>query len=168
MLVVLVLALLVFASTRPDTFSVQRSVTVKVPPEKLFASINDFHNWRAWSPYEKMDPAMKRTFTGASSGKGAGYAWEGNSDVGAGTMEITESTPSSKIIIALHFTRPFEGHNIVEFTLEPQGESTKVTWAMYGPMHFAAKVIGVFFSMDTMIGKQFEEGLANLGTPAAK
>jgi uncharacterized protein YndB with AHSA1/START domain len=167
-IVVIVLGILGVAATKADAFHIQRSATINAPAEKIFAQINDFHNWAAWSPYEKLDTGMKKSYTGAASGKGAAYAWEGNSSVGSGNMEITESTPSSRIVIALNFYSPFEGHNIAEFTLEPQGQSTKVTWAMHGPMHFGAKVMTVFFSMDSMVGGQFAEGLANLGTLASK
>jgi hypothetical protein len=117
---------------------------------------------------KKMDPAMKRTYSGAASGKGAVYAWEGNNKVGEGRMEITDVSPPSKVTIKLDFVKPIEGHNIAEFTLEPKGESTNVTWAMYGPSAYIAKVIGVFVSMDSMIGKDFETGLANLKTVAEK
>ena len=166
--VVLVAAVLVFAATRPDTFRVERTATIKAPPEKIFPFITDFHSWDSWSPWEKMDPAMKRTYSGAASGKGAAYAWEGNSKVGEGRMEITESSPPSKVTIKLDFVKPIEGHNTAEFTLEPKGDSTNVTWAMYGPSPYIAKLIGVFVSMDNMIGKEFETGLANLKTVAEK
>jgi hypothetical protein len=141
---------------------------MRATPEKIFASINDLHNWQTWSPYEHLDPGMQKTFSGATSGIGARYAWDGNSSAGAGSMEITESTPPSRVVIALHFTRPFEGNNTVEFTMEPRGDSTRVTWAMHGPVHFAAKVMGLFLNMDTMIGGQFEEGLANLRSVSSK
>jgi len=164
--VVLIVAVLVFAATKPDTFRVQRASSVNAPPEQIFALINDLHRWRAWSPYEKKDPAMKRTLSGAAHGKGAVYEWEGNKDVGKGRMEITDAAPPSRVRIKLDFVRPFEAHNIVEFTLEPNGHSTKVTWAMHGPSPYLAKLISVFFSMDSMIGKDFEAGLANLTTVA--
>jgi uncharacterized protein YndB with AHSA1/START domain len=167
-LVVIVLGILGVAATKADAFHIQRSATINAPAEKIFAHINDFHNWTAWSPWEKLDPAMKRSYSGAASGKGAMYAWNGNSDVGSGNMEITESTPSSRIVIALNFLTPFEGHNIAEFTLEPAGESTKVTWAMHGPMNFVAKVMSVFFSMDSMVGNQFAQGLTTLGALTSK
>jgi len=166
--VVLIAALLAFAATQPDTFRVQRATNIKAPPEKIFALINDLHRWDSWSPWEKMDPAMKRTFSGAASGKGAVYAWEGNSKVGEGRMEITESSPPSKVTIKLDFLKPFEAHNIAEYTLEAKGDSTNITWAMYGPSPFISKVIQVFFSMDSMVGKDFETGLANLKTVAEK
>ncbi len=164
----LIAALLIFATTQPDTFRVQRTTSIKAPPEKIAPLIIDFHSWGSWSPWEKMDPAMKRTYSGAASGKGAAYAWEGNSKVGEGRMEITEASPPSKVTIRLDFIKPFEGHNIAEFTLEPKGDSTNVSWAMHGPTPYIAKIIGVFVSMDRMIGKDFETGLSNLKAVAEK
>lgn len=164
--VVLIAGVLVFAATRPDNFSVQRTTSIKAPPEKIFPLINDFHRWTAWSPWEKMDPEMKRTYSGAASGKGAVYAWQGNSKVGEGRMEISDTSPPSKVTIKLDFVKPFEAHNTAEFLLEPKGDSTSVTWKMYGPSPYFAKVMGIFVSMDEMIGKDFETGLANLKTVA--
>ena len=165
---VLIIGILGFAATKPDMFRVERAAGIKAPPEKVFALINDFKRWDAWSPWEKKDPAMKRTWGAVTSGKGAKYAWEGNSDVGKGSMEIAESSPSSRLTIKLDFIEPFEGHNIVDFTLEPKGDSTSVTWTMHGPMPFISKVISVFCNMDSMIGKDFEAGLANLKAVAEK
>lgn len=167
-IVVLVAAVLIYAATRPDTFRVQRTTSIKAPPEKIFPLINDFHNFGAWSPYEKKDPNMKRTLSGATHGKGAVYEWEGDYNVGKGRMEITETSPPSRVTIKLDFVKPFETHNIVEFTLEPQGDSTSVTWAMHGPSPYVAKVMHVFFDMDSMVGKDFETGLANLKAIAEK
>jgi len=167
-IVVLIAGVLLFATTKPDTFTVQRSATIKAPPEKIFAVLNDFHRWTDWSPWEKLDPAMKRTLGGPASGKGATYAWEGNSKAGQGRMEIVESAPSSKVGIQLDFIKPFEGHNVTEFTLTPQGDGTQVNWAMRGPTPFVSKLMQVFVSLDTMIGKDFEEGLANLKKLAEK
>lgn len=167
-----VAGILVHAATRPDDFRVQRSVAVKAPPEKIYPLIVDLHGWQAWSPYEKKDPAMKRTFSGAPSGKGAVYQWDGDKNVGAGRMEIVEAAPSSKVGIKLDFLKPFEGHNIAEFTMLPSGpssgDSTTVTWSMYGPSPYVAKVMGTFFDMDKMIGNDFEIGLQNLKTVAEK
>jgi hypothetical protein len=118
--VVLIVALLVFAATKPDIFRVQRSASINAPPEKIFPLINDFHRWSAWSPYEKLDPTMKRTYSGAANGKGAVYAWEGSGKAGIGRMEIAETSPASKITLNLNFVKPFEAHNIVDFTLDPQ------------------------------------------------
>jgi len=159
---VLVAGVLLFAATKPDVFRVERAASIKAPPEKIFAVINDFGRWSAWSPYEKKDPAMKRTRSGPASGKGAVYAWEGNSEVGAGRMEITDSSAPARVVLNLDFTRPFEAHNVVEFTLEGKGEATKVTWAMRGPVPYLAKIAHVFFDMDKMVGRDFEAGLANL------
>ena len=166
--VVLIAGVLIFATMKPDTFSVQRSATIKAPPDKIFAVLNDFHRWTEWSPWEKLDPAMKRTLGGAASGKGATYAWEGNSKAGAGRMEIIVSVPASKVGIQLDFIKPFEGHNIAEFTLTPQGDATQVNWQMHGPAPFISKLMQVFVSMDTMIGKDFEEGLTNLKAVAER
>jgi uncharacterized protein YndB with AHSA1/START domain len=165
---VLIAGVLIFATMKPDTFSVQRSATIKAPPDKIFAVLNDFHRWTEWSPWEKLDPAMKRTLGGAASGKGATYAWEGNSKAGAGRMEIVESEPARKVGIQLDFIKPFEGHNIAEFTLTQQGDATQVNWQMRGPAPFITKLMQVFVSMDTMIGKDFEEGLANLKAVAER
>lgn len=163
----LVVALLLFATTRPDTFRVQRDVVVQAPSDKVFLLVNDFHNWPSWSPWEKLDPSMQRTHGGAPSGKGATYAWEGNDKVGSGRMEITDASPS-KISIALDFLKPFEAHNVSEFSFEPQGAATHVTWVMHGPANFVTKVMCIFVSMDSMIGKDFESGLANMKAAAEK
>ena len=161
-LVVPLVIVLVMAATKPDTFRIERATSIKAPPEKIFGLINDFRNFGSWSPYEKLDPTMKRTYSGAANGTGAVYAWEGNGKAGAGRMEITKSSPPSKISINLDFTRPFAAHNIVEFTLEPRGDATQVTWAMHGRSPYLAKVMTLFVSMDRMVGKDFETGLANL------
>lgn len=167
-LVVAVAAILGYAATRPDAFRVERAASIKAPPEKIFPLINDFHKWAGWSPWEKMDPAMKRTHSGAAEGKGAAYAWEGNSKVGEGRMEVLESAPPSRIVIKLDFIKPIEGHNTAEYTLVPKGDTTEVTWAMYGPSPFISKVMQVFVSMDSMIGKDFEAGLASMKALAEK
>ena len=166
--VVLIAAILVYAATMPDDFRVQRATSIKASPEKIFALINDLHRWDSWSPWEKMDPAMQRTFSGATAGKGAVYAWQGNSKVGEGRMEIADTSPPSRVMIKLDFIKPIEGHNTAEFTLDPKGDSTNVTWSMYGPSAYIAKVIGVFASMDKMIGKEFETGLANMKAVAER
>jgi uncharacterized protein YndB with AHSA1/START domain len=162
--VVLILAVLAYAATKPDAFRIQRSKSIKAPREKIFALISDYHGWPAWSPYEKLDPAMKRTYSGATRGKGAVYEWEGNNKIGKGRMEITDEAPPSRVTIKLDFLVPFEAHNTAEFTLEPNGDSTNVTWAMYGHRPFMVKVMNLVFNMDKMVGGQFEEGLTNLKT----
>lgn len=163
-LAVIVVALLGFATTKPDTFRIERSVSIKAVPETIFAHLNDFRSWGDWSPWEKLDPALQRNYSGAAIGTGAVYEWKGNSDVGAGRMEILESSPASKLNIKLDFIEPFEGHNTAEFTLTPEGEATKITWAMHGPNQFLGKVMSIFVNMDKMLGKDFETGLANLKT----
>jgi uncharacterized protein YndB with AHSA1/START domain len=165
--VVLIAAVLAFAATKPDTFRVQRSAAIKAPPEKIFPLLNDFQRWETWSPWEKKDPAMKRTFSVVTSGKGAVYSWEGNKEVGQGRMEIADSVPPSRLAIKLDFLKPFEAHNTVEFTLAPQGDATSVTWAMQGPPYLL-KIMHVFLDMDSMVGKDFETGLANLKAVAEK
>lgn len=167
-IVVFIAGVLVFAATKPDAFRVQRATSIKAPPEKIFPHINEFQRWGAWSPYEKKDPAMKRSLSGPPSGKGAVYAWEGNGDVGQGRMEIAEASAPSRVTIKLDFVKPFEAHNIVDFTLEPRGDTTQVTWDMRGPMPFLSKVITVFIDMDRMVGADFEAGLANLKAIAEK
>jgi uncharacterized protein YndB with AHSA1/START domain len=162
LLVVAVAAVLAYAATKPATFRVQRTASIKAPPEKIFALINDMRGWGAWSPYEKKDPAMKRAYHGQESGKGAVYEWDGDKNVGKGRMEITDVSTPSKIVIKLDFFRPFEAHNTASFTMEPKGEATDVTWAMDGPNLFVGKVMSIFIDMDKMIGKDFEEGLSNL------
>jgi uncharacterized protein YndB with AHSA1/START domain len=167
-IVVAVVVVLVLAATKPDTFRVERAATIKAPPEKIFALVNDLRSWGAWSPWEKKDPDMKRSFSGAQYGKGAVYAWDGDRNVGQGRMEITDTAAPSRIVIKLDFLKPFEGHNVAEFTMAPQGDATNVTWAMHGPSPFIGKIIHVFLNMDRMIGNDFEEGLSNLKSLAEK
>jgi hypothetical protein len=165
--IVVIAAILALASTRPDSFRVERSAQIGAPPEKILSLVNDFHRWSAWSPYEKLDPAMKRTYAGAAAGKGAVYEWEGNSKAGQGRMQIIDAAPT-RTAIQLDFIKPFSTHNIAAFTARPQGDTTRVTWSMEGPSPFITKVLGLFFNMDRMIGGDFETGLANLKTVAEK
>jgi Polyketide cyclase / dehydrase and lipid transport len=167
-LAVAVAIVLVLAATKPDAFRVQRAASIKAPAEKIFPLINDFHQWGGWSPWEYKDPAMKRTYSGAASGKGAVYAWDGNKNVGSGRMEILEASAPSKIVIRLDFFKPFEGHNTAEFTMMPRGDATDLTWVMDGPTPFLGKIIHVFVNMDRMVGRDFETGLANLKKLAEK
>jgi uncharacterized protein YndB with AHSA1/START domain len=159
---VLLCGAFVLAALKPDSFRVERSVSIKAPPEKIFAQVSDLKAWAAWSPYEKKDPAMKRTFGALTAGKGAVYEWDGNKNVGKGRMEITDAAQPSKVLIKLDFFVPFEAHNTAEFTMDGKDGATAVTWAMYGPANFVSKLMGVFFNMDRMIGADFEAGLANL------
>jgi uncharacterized protein YndB with AHSA1/START domain len=161
-LAIAIAIVLILAATKPDTLRVQRVITVKAPPDKIFPLINDFHQWVSWSPYEHKDPAMKRSYSGAESGKGAVYGWEGDKNVGSGRMEILETSAPTKIVINLDFFTPFEAHNTAEFTMLPQGDATNVTWLMHGPAPFMSRVMQVFMNLDRMIGKDFEVGLANL------
>ena len=167
-IVVLVGAVLAYAATRPASMRVERQMTIQAPPDRIFTLISDFHNWAAWSPWEKMDPEMKRTYPGMQSGRGAAYEWAGNSDVGSGRMEITDVAPPSRITMNVDFSEPFEAHNVAEFTLVPHGHSTTVTWAMSGQNAYMAKLMGIFVDMDNMIGRDFETGLANLKAVAEK
>jgi hypothetical protein len=164
--VLAVVVVLVLAARKPDHFRVQRSASIEALPERIFPLINDFHRWDAWSPWERKDPDMKRTFSGAGSGRGSIYEWAGNSNVGTGRMEIVESTAPSRVAIRLDFLKPFEAHNSATFTMEPAGKATNVTWVMDGPTPFLGKIMHVFMNMDRMVGTDFEAGLANLKTAA--
>ncbi|TPL38848.1 SRPBCC family protein [Mesorhizobium sp. B2-4-6] len=161
-LAVIIAAVLVYAATRPNDFVVTRSASIKAPAETIFPLIDDFRRWLEWSPFEKLDPEMKRTLSGAESGKGAAYAWEGNSKAGKGRMEIINSVPSSQVALKLAFEKPFRANNTVDFSLSPSGEGTTVTWAMRGARPFIAKLMGLLMNFDTLIGKDFEAGLGNL------
>lgn len=165
-IILVVAALFIYAATRPDTFRIERSAVIHAPPDRIFSFIADFHRWMAWSPWEKMDPNVVRSYRGSGAGTGAVYEWQGNNQVGAGGMEIIETAPPSKIVIKLDFVKPFEAHNIAEFTLTPKGNSTEVTWAMYGPQPYTAKLMNIFGMMERMVGPQFESGLTNLKTAA--
>ena len=161
-------AFLLYAATRPDTFRVARTATIKAPPEKIFALINDLRSMQTWSAWEKMDPGMKRTHGGAASGPGATYAWAGNKQIGEGRMEITESSPPSKVSIRMDFIKPFAAVNTLEFTLQPDGGSTRVTEAIFGPSPFISKVMSIVCNADKMIGGKFDESLAELKTMAER
>ena len=163
----LVVLVLIVAALKPDDFRIERSITIQSPTDSVSALVADFHEWTKWSPWEGKDPALKRTYSGAESGVGAKYAWEGNKDVGSGSMEITSRAPE-KIVIKLDFLVPFEAHNTAEFTFVPEGSGTKVTWAMIGKSPFPMKVMGIFMSMDDMVGKDFVTGLSNMKAAAEK
>ncbi|HEX9154150.1 MAG TPA: SRPBCC family protein [Nitrospira sp.] len=161
-IVALIVALLIYAATRPDTFRLQRSITINAPPDRVFPFINDFHQWPLWSPWEKMDPNMRKTHSGATQGRGAVYEWDGNKNVGTGRSEIVESVPPSTVKIKLDFFKPFEAHNTAEFTLDSRDGSTNVTWAIDGPQPYMMKVMSIFINSDKMVGGQFGTGLGNL------
>lgn len=146
----------------PDLYTVERTTTIDAPAEKVYAQIVDFHNWRTWSPWDDLDPDMQRTYSGADSGVGAGYAWSGNRKAGEGNMKITEATEPSAVQIALEFVKPFKSSSTTAFNLKPQGQTTDVTWTMTGPKTLMTRVMGVFKSMDKMVGPDFEKGLKQL------
>ena len=159
---VLLVALLAFVATRPDSFDVARSTSIHAPPEKIFPLIDDLHAWGAWSPYERRDPNMKKTYSGSARGKGTVYEWSGNRDVGSGRMEIIESDPPSQVTLDLHFLEPFESRSTARFALTREADGTRVTWALHGPNSFMGKLMSLFFSTDDLVGKDFESGLAEL------
>ncbi len=167
-IVVLIAAALAYAATKPDTMHVQRSISIDAPADRVYPLISDFRQWPRWSPWENLDPAMTRTLSGPPSGKGAIYEWKGNSDVGSGRMEITGAAEPSNVTIQLDFLEPFEAHNVTEFRLESAGPATNVIWTMDGPSRFTMKVMSLFMNMDSMIGADFEKGLAALKTEAEK
>lgn len=159
---VLVVLVLAYAATRPDSFRVARSVSIAAAPEKVYPLLSDIRAQNTWSPWDKKDPGMKRSYSGAATGVGSIYEWDGNKDIGAGRLEIVEAVAPRKVVMKLDFTRPMEGHNIAAFAVEPKGGSTEVTWSIEGPMPYVSKLFGVFCDMDKMIGKEFDAGLADL------
>jgi uncharacterized protein YndB with AHSA1/START domain len=163
---VVLVGFVLVVSTRPATFHVERSTTVSAPPDAVFAQVNDFHAWPNWSPWEKMDPGMKKTFSGAPSGQGSVYAWAGNDKVGEGRMTIEKADKPSLLSIKLEFLKPFAATNTATFTFAPAAEGTKVTWAMDGNNNFMSKAFQLFMDMDKMIGKDFEQGLASMKAAA--
>lgn len=161
-LAAIIVVFLIVAAFQPADFRVTRSATIAGPPEAIFAQINNLHRWNEWSPFAKLDPNMKNTFSGPPEGVGASQAWVGNSKAGEGRMTIVESVPSERIAMNLEFIKPFAGTNDVEFTLKPEGNQTTVTWSMSGEKNFMAKAMGLVMDCDKMCGGMFEEGFANL------
>ncbi len=164
-LAVLVVALLAWARTRPDTFRIERSIRIAAPIVQVAAQIDDFHEWAKWSPWEHIDPTMTRKFNGADAGVGAIYEWDSQGKAGAGRMEITEMRAGSErglISIRLEFLKPWKATNTAEFLMTPTDEGTDLNWAMFGPSPFMSKLMGVFINLDKMVGKDFEAGLAAL------
>ena len=161
-----IVALAVVIALQPSTFHIERSTSVSAPPSIVFAQVNDFHAWQAWSPWEKLDPNMKRSFEGPASGVGAKYAWVGNDDVGKGSMTIQQSDAPSRVAIQIEFIEPIAATNTATFTFTPAGATTKVTWAMDGKNDFAGKAFDLFMSMDKVVGADFERGLAALKSVA--
>lgn len=164
LLVVLLLiaTVLIYAASKPNTFHIQRVVTIKASPEKVFPLINDLHDWPHWAPQDREDPSIKRTFSAITSGVGATSQWSGSGNTGAGMMTITKSDPPGSVTIAVDWEKPFSVRNINEFRIEPDGTGTRVTWSMTGPNLFIMKVMSVFTNMDRMMGEHFEHGLENL------
>ena len=166
-IVVLLGAAWAFVASRPNTFRIERATTIKAPPEKIFPLINDLHGFNTWNPVAKVDPDMKLSYSGPQAGRGAAYAWESRK-MGVGSMEIVDTAPPSKVVLKLDFVKPFAGSNVVEFTLQPKGDSTDVTWEMRGPMAFIPKIMNLFVSTDKMVGGQFETGLADMKAVAER
>jgi uncharacterized protein YndB with AHSA1/START domain len=168
LIAVLIAGLLVFAATRPNTFRIQRSTTIAAPPEKIFALLDDFHNWPRWAPQDREDPSIKRIYSGAESGVGAISEWSGSGSTGAGRMSIIEADPPGKVTVKVDFLKPVEAHNINQFVLEPAGGTTVVTWSMHGSNLYMMKLMSIFTDMDKLMGKHFESGLQNLKVAAEK
>lgn len=157
--------LLVFigvVALQPADFRIERSATFAAPPERVFEQVNDFHNWEAWSPWAKLDPNATNSFDGPSAGTGAKFHWAGNDEVGEGGMTITDSNPNDLIRIKLEFIKPFAATNTTEFTFKPEGDQTRITWAMFGRNNFISKAFCLFMNMDKMVGADFEKGLASM------
>jgi hypothetical protein len=149
-------------ATRPSEFHIERSVSIGAPPQAVFPLINDFHAWTAWSPWEHLDPAMKREYSGSSEGPGAGYSWSGNDEVGVGSMLITDARPAQEVTIRLEFKEPWQATNMTTFSMRPAATGTQLTWGMDGENNFMVKAVSLFMDMDAMVGKDFELGLSNL------
>ncbi|PYS32437.1 MAG: polyketide cyclase [Acidobacteria bacterium] len=164
--VVLVAVIAILAALQPTHYRIERSATINAPASVVFAQVNDFHKWEAWSPWAKIDPAMKQAYEGTPSGTGAIYTWAGNNQVGEGRMTITESHPSDLIKIKLEFIKPWSATNATDFAFKPQGNQTAVTWTMEGDNNFMGKAFGLFMNMDKMVGGDFEKGLAQMKSVA--
>jgi uncharacterized protein YndB with AHSA1/START domain len=161
--VVLVLIFVAVIALQPADFKIVRSATIAAPAALVFAEVNDFHKWEAWSPWAKRDPAMKQTYAGAEAGIGSAYSWEGNSEVGAGRMTLTESRANELVRIKLEFLKPFKAENLTEFSFqEANGKETTVTWSMEGRNNVLSKAYCLFMDMDKMVGADFEQGLAQM------
>jgi hypothetical protein len=167
-LAAVVVVFAVVAAMQPADFRVERSTIVAAPPDVVFEHVNDFRKWEAWSPWAQLDPNMKTTYSGEPAGVGAEYAWAGNGDVGEGRMTIVESEPGELVRIKLEFLKPFAATHTADFTFEPQGAKTLVTWSMHGKNDFLGKVMSVFMDMDSMVGPDFEKGLEQLKEEAEK
>jgi uncharacterized protein YndB with AHSA1/START domain len=165
-LAALVVLLVVVVALQPSEFRITRTATVAAPASTVFAQVNDFHKWEAWSPWTKLDPAARNTFDGAPAGSGAVFGWSGNSKVGEGRMTITESRPNELVRIKLEFMKPFAATNTAEFTFKPEGDRTAVTWSMYGHNNFVGKAVCLVMNMDKTLGGEFDKGLAAMKSVA--
>jgi hypothetical protein len=165
-LVIIGVVFAVIVALQPSEYRVVRTATISAPAPVVFQQVNDFHNWNAWSPWAKLDPAMKQTYEGAPAGAGAIYTWAGNGQVGAGRMTLTVSRPNELVRIKLEFLKPFASTAATEFTFKPEANQTTVTWSMAGEKNFIAKAFGLFMNMDKMIGGDFEKGLAQMKSVA--
>lgn len=161
-LVGVVVLFVIIVAMQPSDFRVARSAKMKAPPSAVFAQVNDYHNWDAWSPWAKLDPNAKVTFEGPTSGTGAKFAWSGNDKVGAGRQTIVESKPDELIRIQIEFEKPFKATNTAEFSFKPEGDQTLVTWSMFGKNNFLGKAVSLFMDCDKMVGSEFEKGLASM------
>jgi len=166
-LAVLIIVFVIIVALRPDEFVVTRSASIPAPPAVVFAQVNDLHNWQAWSPWARLDPAAKNSFEGPPAGTGAIFRWAGNKQVGEGSMTITESRPNDLVRFRLEFLKPFANTCTAGFTFKPEGGQTVVTWSMSGKNNFMFKAVGLFMDCDKMVGAQFEQGLANLKSVVA-
>ncbi len=167
-LAVVIILFLIIVALRPDDFRVERSAAIAAAPKTLFGLVNDHHKFNQWNPFLKIDPNVKNTYSGPDSGVGAACAWDGNSQIGAGSSTITEARPGELVRMRMDWKRPMEGTSTVDFTFKPQGDKTLVTWAMYGKNNFMAKAFSLFMDCEKMVGPQFEQGLASLGQLATK
>jgi uncharacterized protein YndB with AHSA1/START domain len=158
----LIVVFLGVVATRPDTFRIERSASIAAPPEVIFPFVSDFHHWEQWSPWEKLDPKMKKTHEGPAGAQGSRYSWVGNKDVGEGRMTLVDVKPSDSLSIKLEFLKPFEATNATTFTFKPAAGGTQVTWAMEGHPNFMMKAFSLFADMDARVGKDFESGLGTL------
>lgn len=163
-LVAVIIVFLIVVAMQPADFRIERSTKIAAPSADIFSQVNDFHNWPAWSPWEKLDPAMKKTYSGPAAGPGSVYEWTGNDKVGEGRMTLTDSRPGDLIRIELKFIKPFEATNTSEFAFKPDAGGTNVIWSMTGHNNFMAKGAGLFMNMDKLVGDDFEKGLAQLKT----
>jgi len=163
-LVIIIIVLVGVVAVQPADFRITRSATIAAPPAAVFEQVNDFHKWNDWSPWAKLDPNAKNTFEGPAAGLGAKFAWSGNNEVGEGSMTITKSKPSERILMDLVFVKPFAGTSVAEFTFRPDGAGTAVTWSMSGRNNFIGKAVSLCMNCDKMVGGQFEKGFANLKT----